>query len=509
MIGGELVEAKLKDQGFEKFKNREFRLDLYYEKITGKKQNVKRNFRISRDKYHRFNELCEVVYQYFQKEFNAEGKNSINHEQMLERQRNAIIGVDAEVKFFKNKIDDYLKTHNLQQEWFPAWYKNLEDAIFQENWGLSGVSEWVDGEKKELQESSSAKIIGNNIFFLINGKSVLMPQKISNERRNQLRRALRLNSPEKRADFYEELYMKNGIRVAVYADDITISNQDVIVFRKYIVPKLSLDDQVQRGTIPHDSIELLNSMVDVGFNTIIAGPVRTAKTTLLQTLQLRENPELEGLMIQTDPEIKLHELMPNAPIMQIVAEKEKLRNIIKSIVRSDADYYIFAEARDGLSLYIALDVATRGQNRMKMTYHINHRKIKNICYDIARRIVDEVGGNLYGTILDVAQTFHYVIEMRQLQDKSKKRLSGIYEIRLDDAAGIVNVHTICKYISEKDSWTWNYTYGKDKEELGAFENELAFRQFKNNLKLLSERYPMDDQDKVTSFDYSFLKGGKG
>ena len=194
--------------------------------------------------------------------------------------------------------------------------------------------------------------------------------------------------------------------------------------------------------------------------------------------------------------------------MQIVVEKEKLRNIIKSIVRSDADYYIFAEARDGLSLYIALDVATRGQNRMKMTYHINHRKIKNICYDIARRIVDEVGGNLYGTILDVAQTFHYVIEMRQLEDKSKKRMSGIYEVCLDETNGIVTVNTICKYIQETDSWTWNNTIGKDKEEVGKFENALALQQFKNNLKLLAEKYPMADEDKQTIFDYSFLKGGK-
>ena len=494
--------------GFEQFRNREFRLDLYYEKMTGVKKITSRNFRISRDKYHRFNELCRVVYDYFQKEFNAEDKNSINHEQMLERQRNAIIGVDAEVKFFKNKINDYLKTNNLQQEWHPSWYKNIDEAIFHENWGLAGVAEWIDGESKELKESSSAKIIGNNIFFLINGKSVLMPQKISDERRDQLRRALRLNSPDKRANHYEELYMKNGIRVSVYADDITIQNQDVIVFRKYIIPKLSLEDQAQRGTIPAEAIELLNSMVDVGFNIVIAGPVRTAKTTLLQTLQLRENPELEGLMIQTDPEIKLHNIMPGAPIMQIVVEKEKLRDILKSIVRSDADYYIFAEARDGLSLYIALDVATRGQNRMKLTYHINHRKIKNICYDIARRIVDEVGGNLYGTILDVAQTFHYVIEMRQLNDKSKKRLSGIYEICLDDVSGIVRVHTICKYNPEKDSWTWNFACGLDKEELGNFENELAFNQFKYNLMHLAEKYPMEDKDKLTVFDYSFLKGGK-
>jgi len=486
---------------------RKFELSRYYEKHTGKKIEVKPIKSVSKDKFQSFFELCDAVFNYFQKEWNAEDKNSVNYQQILERQRKAIIGVEAEVKFFKNKIEEYIKANNLQDHWKPDWYSSLEDAIFQENWGLAGISEWVEGRTKELQESSSAKIIGNNIYFLIKGKSVLQPQKISDERREQLRRALRLNTPAKRAEPYEELYMNNGIRVAVYADDITASNQDVIVFRKYIIPKITFQEQADRGTIPHDAIDFFNSMVDVGYNIVIAGPVRTAKTTLLQTFMLRENPELEGLLIQTDPEIKIHELMPNAPIMNLIVEKEKLKSIIKSILRSDADYYVFAEARDGLSLYIALDLSSRGQNRMKMTYHINHRKIKNICYDIARRIVDEVGGSIYGTILDVAQSFHYVIEMTQLKDKSKKRLAGIYEIRFNENKGLVEIHTICKYIPKTDSWTWNYVMGEDKESIGIFE-DVALQTFKNNLQMLADKYPMAEKDKLTVFDYSYLKEGR-
>ena len=61
--------------GFEQFRNREFRLDLYYEKMTGVKKITSRNFRISRDKYHRFNELSGV-YDYF-KIIQSEDKNSI------------------------------------------------------------------------------------------------------------------------------------------------------------------------------------------------------------------------------------------------------------------------------------------------------------------------------------------------------------------------------------------------------------------------------------------------
>lgn len=487
-------------------KNRKFVLPKYYEKVTGENKVIRLRSVISNERFQQFYDLCEAVFQYFQKEWGSNGKNADEDDKTLERQRNAILGYEAEVKFYKNKIEEYLKANNIFDVKYPEWYSSLVDAIFHEIWGLAGIAEWV--ESKKYEESSSAKIIGNNIYFLIDGKSVLMPQKISDDKRARLRRTLRLNDPDKRVRPYEELYMKNGIRVTVYADNLTIDNQDVIIFRKYVVKKLTFEEQSERGTIPADSVEFFKSMVDVGFNVLFAGPVRTAKTTFLQTFLLRENPNLEGLIIQTDPEIKIHKLMPDAPVMNLIVEKENLKEIIKSIVRSDADYYVFAEARDGLSLYVALDVSSRGQNRMKMTYHINHSKIKNICFDIARRIVYEMGGSIYGTILDIAQTFHYVIEMRQLEDKSQKRLAGIYEIRLNNKTGNIEIHTICKYDQKTDSWTWNYTIGPDKIDVGTFENEMALKRFDFNLKMLAEKYPMDEKDKLTVFSYDYLKEGR-
>ena len=52
-------------------------------------------------------------------------------------------------------------------------------------------------------------------------------------------------------------------------------------------------------------------------------------------------------MVETDPEIPLHKMMPNAPIVQIIADNDKLKSVTKNLLRSDSDYVIMAEAREG------------------------------------------------------------------------------------------------------------------------------------------------------------------
>ena len=91
-------------------------------------------------------------------------------------------------------------------------------------------------------------------------------------------------------------------------------------------------------------------MVSLGYNVAFTGAVRTAKSTFLSTWQAYENRELEGVMIETDPEIPMEKLMPEAPIVQLIADGDRLSAITKNLLRSDADYFIMAEARDGACL---------------------------------------------------------------------------------------------------------------------------------------------------------------
>lgn len=308
--------------------------------------------------------------------------------------------------------------------------QNLVDAIFHENWGIAGIAEWMD-----MPESSSANIIGDRIFFLIDGKQVLREQRISKKRFEQLRQAFMLGDETKRAnENYSELYMYSGERVTVYTGRRVIDGQSVMVFRKYVVKVLTFEEQARRGTIPIELVPALEALVKCGAKVAFISPVRSGKSTMLLTWQLCEDSELEGVLIQTDPEIRIHEVMPKAPIMSLIAGGKELFELSSEILKSDEDYMVVQEVRDSYTAYIAVEAANKGTNRLKITAHLSNPE--DFCYDIANKIQGVYGGNIDYQMLRVANSFNFLFEMVQLPGKrSQKRLKSIYEIRCEGYKG--------------------------------------------------------------------------
>lgn len=465
-----------------------FYLDEYLENIIVKRPDSK-SIVTTLSAKEKFQALCNEIEKKFQEDWQGEnGKNSEASDVLLERQKNAIIGHEKEVNFFKDKIKEYLRNNSLMNEYFPEIYPDLVTALFQEIWGFSVISEWKTDKYKE---STSAKIIGNRIYFMINGKQVLQEHSISNERLNQLKKALLLRNPDIRlgSKNYAEVYMLDGTRITIF--DNPLAKEPGVVFRKYIVKYFTFEEQVRRKTIPKEIVPMCKSMIDLGYNIAFLGPVRSAKTTFLETWQSYEDPTLEGIMVETDPEIPLHVIMPSAPIMQIVADGDRLKHITKHLMRGDGDYLIMAEARDPVALKVSVELTSKGTRRTKITYHCSDPV--DFPYDAASNIISEFGGDLNTTIAKVAKSFHYYFEFCQLKDKSKKRLKSIHEVRLNSNTGEITMHQICKYHPKTDSWTFKYDIGQDKEEYAYYESEEALESFKAHLKSLEATFPMSGE----------------
>ncbi|MBR5755917.1 MAG: Flp pilus assembly complex ATPase component TadA, partial [Firmicutes bacterium] len=394
-----------------------------------------------------FEKLCALIKEAFFEDWENRESSGVT----LEIQKRAIIGYEKEKDFFKNRINELIRDFESTNAAYPSWYENLTDAVYHENWGLAGLSEWFLDEWKG---SSSAKIIGENIFFMKDGKMQLMPQTISPERKEQLIKAFMLLTPEERMNkAYYELYMLDGTRVTVFTEPLAKKGNSSIVFRRYIIPTLSFEEQARRGTIPESLIPALRCMVDIGYNVIFMGAVRTAKTTFLATWQSYEDKNLEGVMVETDPEIPLHLLMPKSPVMQLIADGEELSVISKNLLRSDADYFIMAEARDGTALDTALRIASKGTKRMKLTFH--SRNPYHFPLEAAMEIAGSTGGDIELIMRKLAANFDYLFHFVQLKDKRMKRLKGIYEMGLG-SDGEISIKEILSYDFEKDSWKLNY-----------------------------------------------------
>ncbi len=425
-----------------------------------------------------FQKLCRRVNTEF---LRAWEDGNENLDSALRIQKKAIIGYENEVAYFKSRIRQLIKKYGAENSSYPAWYGSLEDGIYQENWGLAGVSEWFT---EKFRESSSAKIIGDRIYFLDEGKMCLKPQIISKDRREQMIRAFLLLTPEERLDKeFHEVYMLDGTRVTIFGGSMTKRGQDVIIFRRYIIPNYSFEEQAARGTIPLNSIPLFKAMVRLGYNVAFTGAVRTAKTTFLSTWQSYEDRNLEGVMVETDPEIPIHTLMPEAPILQLIADNEKLKHISKNLLRSDADYFILAEARDGIALDTAVKIASKGTRRMKITYHT--REPQDFSYDVAFEIVKSLGGSLDGTARKVAASFDYIFHFIQLKNKNQKRLKSIYELGIDRNTREISMKEICRYDHKSNDWKWEYAVSNDKLIIGEEESAELLEVFLTELRRLS------------------------
>jgi len=410
----------------------------------------------------------------------------------LTAQKRAIIGHQEDITEYTRAIGKILDANGLRGSFeTPPWYESEEDALFHEIWGLAGMAEWW---REPWTESPSAKIIGEDIFFLDGGKMRLMPQRIGEHRREQLVRAFLLLSPEERLDKdFHEIYLLDGCRVTVFKGGMAKRGRDTIIFRRYIIPEYTLEEQAARGTIPAASIPLFTAMARAGYNVVFCGSVRSAKTTFLSTWQRMEDSSLEGVMVETDPEIPLHKLMPGAPVVQLICDGEKLKSVSKNLLRSDADYFVFAEARDGVALDTAVRVAGKGLGRMKMTFHT--RDPLNFPEDAAVEIVRSLGGDVRETAARVAGSFDYLFHFISIRRANAKKLRGVYEVgkagedpfafSAEERARGWYVREICLYDYENDHWAFSNHISKSKRARGIESDASAFAEFERELTKLA------------------------
>ncbi|MBR0113813.1 MAG: hypothetical protein IJM11_01375, partial [Firmicutes bacterium] len=97
----------------------------------------------------------------------------------LAREKGAIMGIERDAEDLRERIRMILTRENLLAEPYPSYYPSLTDALFSDLYGLSGIAPWAFGWTEEYRRSSSAKLIGDRLYCLIDGKTVLQPQRIS------------------------------------------------------------------------------------------------------------------------------------------------------------------------------------------------------------------------------------------------------------------------------------------------------------------------------------------
>ena len=449
-----------------------------------------------KEEFEPFFRVCSMVEDVFEADWRDTDEAARSRK--LEREKRAIIGYERERNFFQERIREILSDRGLQNTSFPPWYRDLAEGVFHEVYGLAGLAPWAYDATEEYRHSSSAKLIGDRLYCLIDGKSVLQPQRINAKRREQLKRSLLLASPRERLEEgFHEVYLHNGIRITIFSGERTKPDQDVMVFRKYVLQNLTFETLAELETIPADAVPLFRLLVKIGLNVLITGPVRSGKTTFLQIWQQEEDPSLEGLAVATDPETPWHEIMPDAPLMQLIADGKDLDRLTRSLMRGDNDYILLEEMRDAAAYHLALEITATGTMRSKATVHDGSSE--NIPYKMASAVQERYGGNLQSIIAQVFRSFQLVFRFApEYPDRSRKRLQSIDAYRYDMEQDEVSVHQLCRYDASEKQWLWKADFawadgisGVDKKgrEWRRMEEIIRQLEFRNPLKGNTVVYP--------------------
>ncbi len=438
-----------------------------------------------------FEEVCRSIKAYFDGEWNK--ADEFLRMEMLEKEKKAIMGYEKEMEEYKEKIGELLDGDVFRGVKVPEWYPSLEEAVFAELYGLAGLAPWVYDTDIKYRESSSAKLIGDRLYCLINGKSVLQPQRIGQDRREQLKRTFLLASPRERMEVgFHEVYLRNGIRITIYSGERTKVGEEIMVFRKYLVKEMTFEEQARLGTIPQEGIRLFELMVKAGFNVVFAGPVRSGKTTFLQTWQSYEDSSLEGLAISTDPETPWHLLMPEAPIMQLVADGKELEEITKSILRGDNDYVILEEMRDGVAYNIALEIMSIGAKRCKATVHTED--VLSLPYKLATKIRRKYGGSLEGLIQQIFSNVDLVFQFCQREEnRGRKLLKGIWRYGYSLEEDRVFADELLRYDFKEENWKWKAP--EEWKGRGGAQN-IYEKEMKEMLENLEKINPIQESPRI-------------
>lgn len=244
-----------------------------------------------------------------------------------------------------------------------------------------------------------------------------------------------------------------------------------MVFRKYLLERLTFEELERLGTIPVGSSELMKLFVKVGLNVIFAGPVRSGKTTFLRIWQSYEDPGLEGAAIATDPETDWYSIMPEAPIMQLVADGKQLEEITRPLMRGDNDYIILEEMRDAAAFKTALEIASVSTGRCKATVHTGDSTF--LPFMMAEKIRHKYGGNTPDIMRRIAESFDLVFEMRQTEgNRSEKRLTSITQYYTDTETGKPVFLKLMEYDKKAGRWRWSRKISaKILKKISAFPEE--------------------------------------
>jgi pilus assembly protein CpaF len=235
--------------------------------------------------------------------------------------------------------------------------------------------------------------------------------------------------------------------------------ENYVMFRRFVVKNMSLEEQANLRTIPEDDIPAYRALAKTMTNTIFAGRVRSAKSTFMKTMIRERNPSYVIAAMEKHFELNLSNQYKDRLIFELQAKEGDLHHAIPRLLRVEHDYIVVGEIRS-LETEGYLQACERGERGAYSTYHLTD--VNNVVAQITRHILDEFPNRNFDNELErVARNIDIIVTMSADRDRRRKRVIGVTEIIWDDKGRRHSTQDLIRYspVTEKYYYSSNISKG--------------------------------------------------
>lgn len=425
-----------------------------------------------------FKAAKEAVQQFFHEKIEDK---LLSENERAERQRiehAATLGDKDATDMLVEEITSFLRDSPYQKVQYHSMFRSLAHALFEHIFRFKNFYKW-----QNVPESPSAKILGKEIWFKIDGTFVKQDEEFESEEEvYEIIRLLQQNNPNFKINEIQpqgELDLPDGTRITLTIPPRTL--YPTIVFRRFIVNRFSFEEQVRRQTIAQEDAPLFETLARIRSNVVIAGGVESGKSTMLKTFYAERPPDLVALMIESHPETFLKRDFPTRLVHEFSIKDQDIHQVLRTALRFDHDYVIMQEVR-GVEADAAIDGASRGATGLLMTYHVTNPS--KVCEQLAQHVLDAYPARRYiNEVRRAAQTLQLGMTMKTFPG-NKKKVTSVFEINYDYEKDRAWISYLMKYDQFTNQWKYSDLISESLQEQMREESEDTLLDFQS---LLSNR----------------------
>jgi pilus assembly protein CpaF len=442
-----------------------------------------------------FHELCDRIKVALQDVINIdENLEKHSNSEWLDRQHNAVIGHEPSVQYFIEEIQKVLRDRNITFKDYPRHYGSLGEAIFHEVWGLSVLSKW-----ENYPDSEAALIEDINLWIDFGDGLELQEERFSSiDTVKRVKRAFinrRKDSVVK--DGMLEIEREDGSRITIVQPPT--SREEYIMFRRFTIDTFTLEEQMTRETIPIEDIPIYKALARTLPNMIIAGPVRSAKSTFLKTLVGERPKRLVHAVLEKAFELAFAKHFPGRLFYELRAKEGDLEKVFPTLLRMEHNSVIIGEIRS-IEIEAFLEATERGERGALSTYHLTD--VTRVVRQLTNHVLDVFPTRKYDVELErVATALDIIITMGTDHDRARKRVTGVAEVIWDDKTNTHHVQELIKYSELTKKY---YYHNKISNRLLLLMAKQDIQETKTLIKTLKARHKISPLEDLKDYEGDFL-----